>query len=51
MEKNKTKRFFKNNQIEIARILISELEKWKDATTPTEKEFYRLIDRLCEIIK
>jgi len=49
-KKNKiSKRFFKNERLEIGRILIEELTNWETAKTPTEEEFYRLVDRLAKI--
>ena len=39
-------RFFKDDKLEIGRLIISELETWEDAKKPTAEEFYRLVDRL-----
>lgn len=43
------KRFFRHKETEIIRILISELEKWKDAKAPTTEELFRLTDRLSTL--
>jgi hypothetical protein len=40
------KRQFKDKRLEICRILVEELLKWKSTTAVTEEEFYKLVDRL-----
>ena len=43
------KHFFESPRLEIGRILIEELTKWKSSKKPTEQEFYQLVDRLSKI--
>lgn len=52
MKKNKIpKRFFREKETEIIRILIEELQGWKDAKAPTTEELLKLVDRLAKINK
>jgi hypothetical protein len=51
MKQNKVKKkFFESPRLEIGRVLIEELTRWKSADKPTEEEFYRLVERLTKII-
>ena len=49
-EKKIPKRFFKDKNLEIIRVLISELEGWESADKPTSEEMFRLVDRLVSIL-
>ncbi len=51
ISKSKPREFFKNEKLEIGRILIEELTNWEDAKSPSSEEFYRLVNRLFNIIK
>ena len=44
------KRFFKNPRMEIVRILIDELQSWKDAKSPLTEDMLRLTDRLTKVL-
>jgi preprotein translocase subunit Sss1 len=50
-DKRIAKRFFESPYIEICRILIEELQKWKSTKKPSTEEFLALADRLAKIIK
>ncbi len=39
-------KFFEDKKLEIGKILIEELTKWKSTTAVTSEEFYHLVDRL-----
>lgn len=43
------KRFFRHKETEIIRILVEELQDWKDAKAPTTVELLKLVDRLAKI--
>jgi len=43
------KRFAEAPRVKISRILIEELEKWESTEKVTDKEFYRLVDRLAKV--
>jgi len=45
------KRFFKGTRLEIGRIIVEELTVWESSKKVSEEEFYRLVDRLEELIK
>ena len=44
--KKKKPIFFNEVRLEIGRILIAEMEKWKSTTGVTTKEFIKLVDKL-----
>jgi len=51
INKSIPKEFFEDEKLEIGRILIEELTNWKDVKSPSSEEFYRLVNRLFNIIK
>jgi hypothetical protein len=50
-KKKITKRFFEEPRLEIAKILIEELEKWESTKKVKTEEFLCLVDRLAKILK
>ena len=51
INKSTSKEFFKDDKLEIGRILIEELTKWEDTKSPSSEEFNRLVNKLFNIIK
>jgi hypothetical protein len=49
--RKKRNKFFENERLEVGRVLIDELENWKSTTTPTETEFYHLVERIYKIFR